>query len=380
MLTELLASISPSWPQRLIADRLATVDIELNGHRPWDIRVHDPHLYRRLLVGGSLALGESYVEGAWDCSQLDLFFMRLLRGKLDERCWSPVTWWFDRVARWHNRQSPTRALEVAQRHYDLHPDLYHAMLGEKRVYSCGYWREAGTLDEAQLAKIDLVCRKLGLQPGMRVLDIGCGWGAAARHAAEQYGAIVVGITISHEQAVVARQRCHGLPVTILEQDYRTLEGSFERIFSIGMFEHVGAENYRNYFSVVRRCLTADGLFLLHTIGSEQSAHTIDPWLDRYIFPNATIPSVCALTTAYADHFILEDWHNFGADYDRTLMAWHARLEQAWDDLRVRRDERVRRLWRYYLLSCAASFRVRKNHLWQVVFSPTSRHCRYHSIR
>ncbi len=380
MLTELLASISPHWPQRLIADHLATVDIELNGHRPWDIRVHDPRLYRRILIGGSLALGESYVQGAWDCLQLDQFFVRLLRGKLDERCWSPATWWFDLAARWHNRQSPTRALEVAHRHYDLHPALYKAMLGEMRVYSCGYWHKKATLEEAQLAKIDLVCRKLGLQPGMRVLDIGCGWGAAARHAAEQYGAIVVGITISHEQAVVARQRCQGLPVTIIEQDYRAVQGCFERIFSIGMFEHVGAENYRNYFFVVRRCLTADGLFLLHTIGSEQAARTIDPWLDRYIFPNATIPSASGLTAAYTGQFNLEDWHNFGVDYDRTLMAWHARLEQASDDMQVRRDERVQRLWRYYLLSCAASFRVRKNQLWQIVFSPTSRHFGYDSVR
>jgi cyclopropane-fatty-acyl-phospholipid synthase len=369
MIMALAQAVRPDWVRRIIAGGLAAADIRVDGGRPWDPQVHDRRFFRRVLSEGSLGLGESYVDGWWDCAELDGFFTRLLRARLDERRRTPGDWLAELGARLVNRQRPSRVREVARRHYDLDPALYRAMLGEERVYSCGYWRAASTLAEAQTAKIDLVCRKLGLRPGMRVLDIGCGWGAAARHAAERYGAEVVGITISHEQAVVARERCQGLPIEIREQDYRDLDERFDRIFSIGMFEHVGHRNYRTYMRTVRRCLADDGLFLLHTIGANQSSVVIDAWIDRYIFPNAVIPSARWLTAAVEGQFVIEDWHAFGPDYDRTLMEWHRRLEDAWDLLGRPYDERARRLWRYYLLSCAGSFRARKNQLWQLVLAP-----------
>ena len=369
MLLTLTHAVRPRGARRFLEDALAAVDIRLDGGRPWDVRVHDERALRRILFDGSLGLGESYVEGWWDCAELDGFFTRLLRGRLDERRWLPRDWLIEVASRLINRQKPSRVRQVARRHYDLDPALYRAMLGDERIYSCGYWRQAATLEQAQAAKIDLVCRKLGLQPGMRVLDIGCGWGAAARHAAMAYGVEVVGITISHVQALVARERCRGLAVEIHEQDYREVQGRFDRIFSIGMFEHVGQRNYRTYMATARRCLRDDGLFLLHTIGANHSCASIDAWLDRYIFPNAVIPSARWLTAAAEGLFVIEDWHGFGCDYDRTLMEWHRRLEDSWSRLEAPYGEEARRLWRYYLLSCAGSFRARKNHLWQLVLSP-----------
>lgn len=369
ILTLAQAAVRPSGARRLIERCLEAADVRIDGDRPWDIRVHDPRVFWRILIHGSLGLGESYVDGWWDCSQLDDLFTRLLGSRLDERHWMPRDLLMEMKARLFNRQRPGRVREVAKRHYDLDPQLYRAMLGDERIYSCAYWHGTDDLATAQTAKIDLVCRKLGLKPGMRVLDIGCGWGIAARHAATAYGAQVVGITISHEQAVAARDHCRGLPVEILEEDYRSLDGRFDRILSIGMFEHVGHHNYRVYLETARRCLADDGLFLLHTIGADRSSAALDGWLDRYIFPNAAIPSARRLTAAAEGLFVIEDWHNFGADYDRTLMEWHRRLEDAWSSLPTAYDERTKRLWRYYLLCCAGSFRARKNQLWQLVLSP-----------
>ena len=243
------------------------------------------------------------------------------------------------------------------------------MLGRRLVYSCGYWSVARDLDAAQEAKLDLVCRKLGLVPGMRVLDIGCGWGEALRFAAERHGVHGVGVTVSVEQAEYARRLCAGLPVEIRVQDYRELDERFDRSYSIGMFEHVGRKNYRNYFEVVRRCLVDDGLSLLHTIGGNVSTNHTDPWIEKYIFANSMIPSAAQIAAASEADFVIEDWHGFGPDYDRTLMAWRANIESAWERLPARYDERFRRMWRYYLAASAAAFRARRDQVWQIVFSP-----------
>ena len=372
-----LAALGERGTHNFIARALAEADVQINGSRPWDLRVHDSRMFRRILFSGSLGLGESFIDRQWDCSDLDGFFTRVLQARLDERYHSPIDWLDGLRGLIANRQRRSRSSEVARRHYDLHPELYRAMLGEERVYSCGYWRTATTLEEAQTAKIDLCCRKLGLEPGMRLLDIGCGWGALARHAAERYGVEVVGITVSCAQAEVARERCRGLPITIREQDYRALNERFDRIVSVGMFEHVGPRNYRTYFDTVRRCLPSDGLFLLHTIGANGSFPAFDPWLDRYIFPNAVLPSAKWIHQAVEGRFVIEDWHHFGPDYDRTLMAWYHRLHEAWDALgtleaRGKQDDRAWRVWRYYLLACAGSFRARKSQLWQVLMSPHGR--------
>jgi cyclopropane-fatty-acyl-phospholipid synthase len=351
------------------AGLLARAGVEIDGGKPWDIRVQDGRLYARVLAEGSLGLGESYMDGWWESERLDAFFARILGADLD----TMVQPWRDALrvlrARLVNLQRPGRAFQIGERHYDIGNDLFARMLDRRMIYSCGYWKDAATLDAAQEAKLDLVCRKLGLAPGMRVLDIGCGWGGTAKFAAERYGVSVVGATVSAEQARFARELCAGLDVEILLEDYRAVRGTFDRVLSIGMFEHVGSKNYRTFMRVVRARLEPDGLFLLHTIGGNRSQRKNDPWTERYIFPNSMLPSTRQIAAAIEDVFVLEDWHGFGPDYDRTLLAWHANFERAWPDLAARYGERFHRMWRYFLLSSAGAFRARKNQLWQLVLSP-----------
>ena len=348
---------------------LDRADVRLDGERPWDLRVRDPAVPARLLAGGSLALGESYMDGGWDAGSLDGLLQRLLDAGIDRRVIRFADLRIALLARLFNLQRGRRAHVVGERHYDLGNELYSAMLGGRLVYSCGYWREAVDLDAAQRAKLELCCRKLELRAGMRLLDIGCGWGEMLRYAAERHGVSGVGVTISHEQAAYARELCRGLPVEIRVQDYRELGERFDRVVSIGMFEHVGVRNYADYFDVARRCLEADGLFLLHTIGGNRSRTHTDPWIGKYVFPNSMLPSAAQLTAALEGRFVIEDWHNFGADYDRTLQAWRDNIEAAWPALPARYDERFRRMWRYYLAASMAAFRVRLIQLWQLVLSP-----------
>jgi len=344
-------------------------DIQIDGHRPWDIRVNNSDFYERILAGGSLALGESYMDGWWGCDALDQFFCKVLSAELYRKVHYPKQVLLEIVkAKATNLQRKSKAFEVGKRHYDIGNDLFAVMLDKGMNYSCGYWQKAKTLDDAQEAKLDLICRKVNLSPGMAVLDIGCGWGGFARYAAENYQANVTGITVSSEQVKWARDYCHDLPVTILLQDYRDQKGTFDRIISIGMFEHVGVKNYRKYMKVVHRCLKPDGLFLLHTIGGNRSVGTCDPWLTKYIFPNAMLPSARQITSAAEGLFVLEDWHSFGPHYDTTLMAWHDNFTRGWEQLSPGYDERFYRMWTYYILCCAGSFRARDNQLWQIVFS------------
>jgi cyclopropane-fatty-acyl-phospholipid synthase len=361
--------MSPDVFERRTRELLTLADVEVDGGRPWDIAVHDDAFYRRVLSGGSLALGESYMDGWWDCPRLDEFFHRVLRAGLDRRVRTPGWLLAALRARLVNPQAPSRAYTIGERHYDLGDDLYRAMLDSRMVYSCGYWEGAATLDEAQEAKLELVCRKLGLAPGMRVLDIGCGWGGTAKFAADRCGVEVTGVTVSRQQAELARETCAGLPVEIHLQDYREVDGTFDRVLSLGMFEHVGCRNYRTFFETVRSRLHDDGLFLLHTIGTERSETHGEPWTEKYIFPNSMLPSARQVAAAIEGVFVLEDWHNFGADYDRTLRCWFERFEAGWERLQGRYDERFPRMWRYYLLSCAGAFRARRIHLWQLVLSP-----------
>ena len=354
---------------------LEAAGLQPGGPGACDPQVVDPRFYGRVLREGSLGLGESYMDGWWTVGSLDGMLFRLMAHGVDERVHGLHARLDDLRAFLLNLQSGRRALAVGEQHYDLGNDLFEAMLGKRLVYSCGYWREARDLDRAQEAKLDLVCRKLGLQPGMRVLDIGCGWGEALKFAAERYGVSGVGVTISREQAEYARRLCAGLPVDIRLQDYHALDGAsedsrFDRIFSIGMFEHVGAKNYRAYFEVARRCLKGPhDLFLLHCIGNNVSVRHTDPWIARYIFPNSMLPSARQVAEASEGLFVMEDWHNFGADYDLTLQAWRANVEAAWPTLPARYDERFRRMWRFYLAASMAAFRARRIQLWQVVYAP-----------
>ncbi|PKO55164.1 MAG: cyclopropane-fatty-acyl-phospholipid synthase [Betaproteobacteria bacterium HGW-Betaproteobacteria-21] len=359
--------------QRIIAELLAEAGITVNGRRSWDMSIHHPDTADRILARGSLGLGESYMDGWWDCGQLDEFIARVLSARLEEKVGTHTLVVQGLRARLFNLQSRRRAWQVGKMHYDLGNDFFKTMLDSHLAYTCGYWADARTLEEAQTAKLDLICRKLGLKPGMRLLDIGCGWGSLMKYAAEHYGVSCLGLSISEEQTSHGQTQCSGLDVEFRLQDYRSFNpnGSeqFDRIASIGMFEHVGHKNYLVFFDMVRRSLKDDGLFLLHTIGKNLRRMPTDPWIDRYIFPNGDLPTLGQIADATERSFIIEDVHNFGADYDRTLMAWHERFEAAWPDFAERYSERFHRMWRYYLLACAGTFRARSNQLWQIVLSP-----------
>lgn len=354
--------------RRRIEALLDHADVTINGQRPWDIQVKNTTFYRRVLAQGSLAFGETYMDGWWETEALDQLITRLLKARLDEKIRSFVVLMAAFKAKLLNCQSTRRAFQVGERHYNISNTLYQRMLDSRMIYSCGYWKNAADLDQAQLNKLHLTCRKLHLEPGQKVLDIGCGWGGTAKFMTLEYGVEVLGVTISTAQAELARENCQGLPVEIRVQDYRELDGAFDRVVSIGMFEHVGHKNYRTYFRKVAELLKDDGLFLLHTIGGNTPAEHTDPWIDKYIFPNGTIPSAQQVCRAFEGFFVLEDWHNFGLDYDKTLMAWHANFHRAWPELKADYDERFQRMWDYYLLSSAGSFRARNNQLWQIVLS------------
>lgn len=370
-------------PPPILRDLAAEADVRFNGNRPWDIQVFHPSVYRRILMQGSLGFGESFVDGLWTSKRLDETICRLLSRNVEERVNRRTRLrWVSALLKnlLFNRQSRRRAFQVGERHYDIGNDVYSAMLDPTMSYSCGYWARAEDLQQAQQAKLDLICHKLNLRPGLHLLDIGCGWGGLARHAAEHYGVRVDGITVSREQLTLARERCRGLPVRLELMDYRDLKGSYDRVVSVGMFEHVGPKNYAVFFDTVDRVLKEQGIFLLHTIGEHADTAATDPWIDKYIFPNGKLPSTGRLATAFQPHFILEDWHSFGHDYDLTLMAWWKRFDAAWPSLQARYDESFYRMWKYYLHSCAGFFRSRQGQLWQLVMTKRPRTAVYRSLR
>jgi len=359
--------------ESVIRELLAQAGVEVGGGRPFDIRVNDRRFYRRVVVEASLGFGESYMDGWWDCAALDQLLDRILRARLDRKVsggWR-IRWHVLR-SRLFNLQKPSRAGAVARRHYDLGNDFYRAMLGRTMQYTCAYWRDAAELDEAQEAKIDLVCRKVGLRPGMSVLELGCGWGGFARWAAEKYGVRVTAYNLSREQVQFAREACEGLPVEIVHDDYRDARGTYDAVVSVGIMEHVGYKNYHTYMELAHRCLAEDGVAFTHTIGANISATTSNPWTTKYIFPNGMLPSIAQLSAAMEGLFVVEDWHNFGPDYDRTLMAWHRNFLTAWPTFAERYGDRFRRMWEFYLLSSAAAFRARSTQLWQIVMTREGR--------
>jgi len=368
-------------PERLVPELLARADVEINGSRPWDLHVHHDRFFQRLAAGGSMALGESYMDGWWDCEALDQFFDRILKHRLDRKAKKSLkTWWCGIKAMCTHSPGRWRAFSIGRHHYDIGNDLFTLMLDNWMNYSCAYWHNADSLDNAQEAKMDLICRKLKLQPGMHLLDIGCGWGGLAAYAAQHYGVEVLGITVSQEQQKLARQRCKDLHVEIELMDYRDLNKTFDRIVSVGMFEHVGVYRYRTFMRTIRRCLTADGLFLLHTIAGNRSVRRCDPWIARYIFPNSMLPSSRQISTTAEKLLYLEDWHSFGPDYDLTLMAWYRNFIENWHQIKQAYDGRFFRMWSYYLLCSAGAFRARRNQLWQIVFSRDGVRPKYVSVR
>jgi cyclopropane-fatty-acyl-phospholipid synthase len=307
--------------EQIITDLAARAGIIINRKEPWDIQVHNDDFYPRVMRQLYLGLGESYMDGWWDCERLDEFFFKTIRADLEDELknWRLALHFLK--AQVVNRQRKSKAVEVAHKHYDIGNNLYEHMLGKSMAYTCAYWKDAKTLDEAQIAKFDLVCRKIGLKPGMKVLDIGCGFGGFLKYAAENYGVSGVGVNLSKEQVKFARESTKGLPLEFQLSDYRDAKGTFDRVVSIGIVEHVGHKNYQTLFQLAHDRLADDGLFLLHGIGN-----------------------------------------------NKTLMAWHHNFVANWPKIRDDYSERFYRMWVYYLLSCAGAFRARKIQLWQLVLS------------
>lgn len=358
-----------SNPRIIIERLLAEADIAIDGPRPWDIKVHDGRFFSRVLTGGSLALGESYMDGWWDCPALDEMCARAIGARLDQR--------FARSfgnllallgSLLFNQQTRWRACKVGRAHYDLGNEFFEAMLGPNMQYSCAHFAGDDDLAAAQRRKLETTCEKLRLRPGMQLLDIGCGWGGLARYAARHYGCRVVGITISREQQRYAEQFCRGLDVEIRLQDYREIRDQFDRVVSVGMIEHVGYRNYRAYMRAVFRSLGAGGLFVCQGIAANLPGFALDPWMRRYIFPNSVLPSLGRLARAAEGLFFIEGMENYGPHYDRTLLSWEENVRRAWPRFAKRFDERFQRMWRFYLLSCAGAFRARSLQVFQILFA------------
>lgn len=372
-----LATLSP-WRTLLlpivrerVETLLAHADVRLTGERPWDLRITDQRFFHRVWTGGSVALGESYMDDWWDAEALDEFFARVHRAEL----WRQVRTMGDfglALSGWLlNRQSPSLSKRVAADHYDLGNDIYQAMLGKRMQYTCAYWPGAANLEEAQENKLRLIARKLHVGSGCSVLDLGGGFGGLAHFLASEYGCRVAVYNISERQVEYGRALCSGLPVRFELKDYREARSEpykFDRVVAVGLCEHIGLKNYRPFLELAAECLCPGGLLLVHTIGSNISTNRTDAWVDKYVFPGGMIPSIAQLGAAMEGIWTMEDWHNFGPDYDRTLMTWWSNFAAAWPELRSRYSESFYRMWKYYLLSCAGAFRARKLQLWQIVLS------------
>lgn len=368
--------------KQLVAELLNLAGIEINGTHPWDIQIHDERFYKRAVTEVELGMGESYMDGWWDAEKVDEMIYKIVNADLLKKVKHNYKITLQLAGFYLiNMQARRRAFIIGERHYDLGNDLFQRMLDKRMTYSCGYWKNANTLDEAQESKLDLICRKLYLKKGMRILDIGCGWGSFIKYAAEKYGVQAVGITVSKEQVALGQELCKGLPVEIRLQDYRQVNEKFDHIVSVGMIEHVGYKNYHDFFSIAERNLAGDGLFLLHTIGDVISMKSTDAWTHKYIFPNGMLPSIAFLGKAIEGLFVMEDWQNFGADYDKTLMAWYQNFQNSWDYLKDKYSDRFYRMWKYFLLSSAGACRARnRNQLWQIVLSKSGIPGGYNSVR
>lgn len=369
-------------PKQIVEEVLALADVKINGDRPSDIRVYDDRFYLRVIKEGSLGFGESYMEGWWDAPALDECFHKILSADLDQKVKSSwaMRWNYLKAKLFNMQEKGSRSKTVIEQHYELGDDLYEYMLGETLAYTCAYWKGTQTLDEAQREKFDLIAKKMNLQPGMKVLDLGCGWGGFSAHIAKNYGVEVVAVNLSSKQCEYAKKLGKDLPVEVRNQDYRDVQGSFDRIISIGLMEHVGQKNYRGFMELIHRCLKDDGLALVHTIGRNTTGYVADPWISRYIFPHGHLPSIKQIGEAMEGLFVMEDWHNLNVNYDKTLVAWFENFDQNWDKIKANYPDPFYKMWKYYLLSCAGGFRARTIQLWQVVLSKKGVPNGYESVR
>lgn len=361
----------------LFENLLEGTGVRLGGDRPWDIRVNNERLFRRALRG-SLGIGEAYIDGDWDCDALDELFRRVLSAHTQKKPLIRAARALKSLqSRLTNLQTPRRSKAVAEEHYDIDHRMYALFLGPWNQYTCCFFEGTGDLERAEEIKLELLCDKLELKRGDRLLDIGCGWGGFAKYAASTRGCEVTGISLSEEQIRYATEYTRGLPVTIRRLDYRDLPdsglGPFDRISIVGMIEHVGYKNYAGLLEIVHEMLKPEGLFLLHTIGNNERSTVVDPWIEKYIFRNSMAPAMTQLAHAAEGRFVIEDWENYGHYYVPTLQAWYDRFNANWDRIRSLKtarpfDERFRRMWNYYLMSSKAAFDVEQLHLWQLVMT------------
>lgn len=373
--------------QRQIEDLLGEIGVTVNGNKPYDVKIHDPRLYNKILLKQSVGAGEGYVEGMWDCDQLDELYYRICRHKSYNKIYSKSKAFFVTLRNSiFNQQTPEKSEKVAKVHYNLGNTLYERMLGKSMAYTCGYWKNAKDLDEAQFAKYELICQKLDLRPGERVLELGCGWGGLAKYMAEKYGCEVVAFDIGKEPYTYAKELCQDLPVQVYQCDWRAVNVynptriKFDKLVSVGVLEHVGYKNYDLFLKISRDFIKDDGIFLLHSIGGNMSRNYCDAWINQYIFPNGHLPSLKQLGKAYENKFIIEDFHNIGPYYENTLLGWHKNLNDHWDELKNHYDEKFHRMMNFYLLTCAGGFRAREMQLWQFVLTPHGIEKGYKSIR
>jgi cyclopropane-fatty-acyl-phospholipid synthase len=321
-----------------------------------------------MLVNPDMAVGEAYMDGTLtidgdDIAGLQDLSVRNITARglpLLRRAQHGLRW----ARRWIDQHNPVhRARANVAHHYDLSGELYALFLDADRQYSCAYFRDPDvSLEQAQADKKAHVARKLALRPGMRVLDIGCGWGGMGLTLARDHGARVVGVTLSREQQKVATERAAaaGLSdrVEFRLQDYRKVPEVFDRVVSVGMFEHVGVPHYREYFDAVRDRMTGEGVALIHTIGRVDGPHTTNPWLAKYIFPGGYIPAVSEVLPAIEKSgLILTDVEVWRLHYAETLKHWRERFEASIDQVRALYDERFVRMWRFYLSGSELSFRA-----------------------
>jgi cyclopropane-fatty-acyl-phospholipid synthase len=363
--------------ESIVRELFGLADIEIGGTRPHDIRVRDRRFYERVLRDASVGFGEAYMEDWWETDALDATIDKICRANLKQKITGS---WRMRAltvkAVMLNLQAKSRAGASIEAHYDIGNDLYTRMLDERMVYTCGYWKHATTLLESQEAKLDLVCRKAGLKPGMKVLDLGCGWGGLASWAAEKYGCSVLGVTLSKDQVALGNElwgpKGKKLDVELRLCDYRDIEGQFDRVLSVGMMEHVGPKNHREMMEVINRRLADDGIAVVHTIANNRSLRHGTPFIEKYIFPNAVAPSVAQIGRAIEGLFVLEDMHNIGPDYDPTLMAWWANFDRTYSEISHRYDRKFYQMWKFYLLAAAGASRSRDGQLYQFVLTKTGR--------
>jgi len=346
---------------------LEKAGVPINSHEPWSIHVKNEKLWDRVASQHQLGLGEAYRDGWWECRAVDEMLTRLLTVDATSFLKPSIPLIASTLkSKLVNMQTKSKAAKNAKHHYNIGNDLYTRMLDSEMAYSCGYWQSAKTLDEAQIAKFDLICRKLKLEKGMTLLDIGSGWGGLLRHAVKNYGVIATGISPADQQIILAKEKSAGLDINFVQKDYRDLTGRFDRIVSVGMMEHVGPKNFREFFEKCHELLADDGIMLHHLITSTESQSNTDPFFNRYIFPGGVIPSPGQITAAAEKLFVLEDVHNFGPHYDTTLMHWFKNVNAKWSEI-PQYDLRFKRMWNYYLLASAAGFRARNLHLNQYVF-------------